>query len=95
MQKSNKKIKVNEIVTRSSEQLGHALNRFRKLEKFTQLKLSQIANIRQGTVSKVEKGLETTTIGVVFEICNALDLEVIIRPKSKTVKNKFNPEEIF
>jgi HTH-type transcriptional regulator / antitoxin HipB len=84
-----------EVITRSPEQLGQALNRFRKLQDQTQLQLSQLANIRQGTVSKVEKGVATTTLGAVYDICTALDLEIVIRPKSKTTKKKFNPEEIF
>ncbi len=95
MKKTVQKTYKTEIVTKSAEQLGQALNRFRKLEERTQLQLSQLANIRQGTVSKVEKGLATTTIGAVYDICTALGLEIVIRQKEKKVKKKFNPEEIF
>lgn len=85
-----------EISTRSAENLGQALKRFRNLAGYTQSELSQTANIRQGTVSKAEKGVSTTNLQTIYEICTALNLEVVIRPRaSKNQQKKLNLEEIF
>ncbi len=91
-----KKASTTEIITRSPEQLGQALNRIRKQQGLTQLTLSQMAHLRQGTVSKVEKGLPTTSLGAIYDLCTAMDLEIVIQPRSsKTKKKKFDPKEIF
>lgn len=91
--KERKKI---EIATRSPEQLGQALNRFRKQQGLTQSKLSEISHLRQGTISKVEKGLATTSLGAIYDICAAMNLEIVIQPRSTSIKKKkFNPKEIF
>ncbi len=85
-----------EIATRDAGQLGQALKRLRVLAEVTQSQLSQMAQLRQGTISKVEKGVPTTTLSAVYDICTALELEIVIRPKHKERKNKkFNPGDVF
>lgn len=75
-----------QVTARSAAQLGQALFRLRKLQGWTQIKLSQMANLRQGTVSKIEKGIETTSLKVLFDICSALDLEITIKKRKKNGK---------
>jgi HTH-type transcriptional regulator / antitoxin HipB len=70
-----------EIVTRAPEQLGQALERYRKLRKLSQAELSASAGVRQATVSKVEHGSETTALRTVYALCAAMNLELVLRPR--------------
>jgi HTH-type transcriptional regulator/antitoxin HipB len=90
---SNSK-KNREIPIRSAEQMGQAIERYRGLAESNQRELAKRAGIRQATVSKVEQGAPHTEIETIFAICGALDLELVIRPRSKTAK-EFDPKELF
>lgn len=68
---------------RSPKQLGAALRRFRRERKLTQVQLASRAGLRQATVSQVENGLETVKLSTVMELVRALDLEVILQPRTK------------
>jgi HTH-type transcriptional regulator / antitoxin HipB len=70
-------------LVRSPKQLGVALRRFRRGRDFTQAELARRAGMRQGTVSQVEAGLETVKLTTVMDILRALDLEVVIQPRTK------------
>ncbi|MEZ5998112.1 MAG: helix-turn-helix domain-containing protein [Hyphomonas sp.] len=70
-------------LVRSPKQLGVALRRFRRSQSLTQAKLATRAGIRQGTVSQVENGLETVKLATVMELLRALDLELVVRPRTK------------
>ena len=89
------KPKVKEIPTRSSEQLGSALNQVRKTKKLSQAMLSHLANLRQGTISKAEKGVSTTTLKTIYDICTALNLELVLRERESKKARSFDPEEVF
>lgn len=70
-------------LVRSSKQLGVALRRFRRTRDLTQAELAKRAGVRQGTVSQVETGLETVKLSTVMDLLRALDLEVVIQPRTK------------
>lgn len=70
-------------LVRSPKQLGVALRRFRRTHDLTQAELAKRAGVRQGTVSQVETGLETVKLSTVMDLLRALDLEVVIQPRTK------------
>lgn len=70
-------------LVRSPKQLGATLRRFRRERALTQAALAQRAGVRQGTVSHVENGLETVKLTTVMDLLRALNLEVVIQPRTK------------
>lgn len=70
-----------EIPCRSSNQLGAALARFRRLKGLTQVELSRSSGIRQATLSQIENGTTTPSANTVFAICAALGLELVVRSR--------------
>jgi len=79
-----------EIVTRAPEQLGQALERCRRLRDLSQADLGRSAGIRQATVSKMEQGVDTTSLRTVYALCAALNLELVLRPRGGAA---YPPEE--
>lgn len=73
---------MNEIV-RTPKQLAAALRRFRRQKGLSQLHLGHSMHVRQATVSKLESGARGTQIGVLIDALMALDLELVIRPRTK------------
>lgn len=49
----------------------------------TQADLASRARVRQGTISQVENGLETVKLSTVMNLLRVLDLEFIVRPRTK------------
>jgi HTH-type transcriptional regulator/antitoxin HipB len=80
-------------LVRSPKQLGVALRRYRRARQLTQTDLAQRAGVRQSTVSQVENGLETAKLNTVMDVLRALDLELVIQPRSKGSLNDI--EDIF
>jgi len=80
-------------LVRSPKQLGTALRRFRRERALTQAQLGKRAGLRQGTVSQVENGLETVKLNTVMDLMHALDLEVVLQPRTKGSQNEI--EEMF
>ena len=70
-------------LVRSPKQLGAALRRFRKDRALTQIQLAKRTGLRQSTVSQVENGLETVKLATVMELMRALDLELVVQPRTK------------
>lgn len=70
-------------LVRSPKQLGAALRRFRKDRALTQVQLAQRTGLRQGTISQVENGLETIKLRTAMELIRALDLELVVQPRTK------------
>lgn len=69
-------------VTRTPSQLGAALRRSRKTHELTQRDLGLLVNKRQATVSNLE-AVGTGTIDTLFAVLSALDLELVVRPRTK------------
>ena len=70
-------------LVRSPKQLGVILRRFRRMRDYTQAELAKRAGVRQGTISQVENGLEAVKLTTVMDLLRALDLEVVIQPRTK------------
>mgnify|MGYP005846450135 CR=1 FL=1 len=68
---------------RSQRQLGTELHRFRRERSLTQMQLAERAGLRQGTISQVENGLATVKLSTVMDLLRALDLEMVLRPRTK------------
>jgi HTH-type transcriptional regulator / antitoxin HipB len=67
-------------IARSEKQLGAILRRARKKAGLTQ---SDLGKLRQGTVSRLEAGEPAIQLRTVMEALTALNLELIVRPRSK------------
>jgi HTH-type transcriptional regulator / antitoxin HipB len=72
-----------EQIARTSKQIGEALRRERRRIKMSQLDLANKTNLRQSTISSVENGDPGAQLRTLLEIITALDLELLIRPRSE------------
>jgi HTH-type transcriptional regulator/antitoxin HipB len=68
--------------SRTAQQLGAALRRFRKKRGLTQGALGALINKRQATLSNLESG-EGGTLETLLAVLSALDLEMVIRSRGK------------
>ncbi len=73
-----------EHVTRSEKQLGEALRRVRKQRGFTQAELGEKIHMRQATISKLEGGSSTSRLHTLMASLAALELELVVRPRSRS-----------
>ena len=80
-------------VVRTSKQLAATLRRYRRQKCFTQLALGHLMHARQATVSKLESGERGTQIGILVDALTALDLELVIRPRTKATTDDI--EKLF
>ena len=80
-------------LVRSPKQLGVALRRSRRARAMTQADLAGRAGVRQGTVSQIENGLETVKLSTVMDLLRALDLELLVRPRTKGAHSEI--EDLF
>ena len=72
-----------DLVARNEQQLAAALRRHRKKASFTQSDLAGRINKRQATISGLETG-KGGTLDTLFAILGALDLELVVRLRTKT-----------
>lgn len=82
-----------EQIARSEKQLGAIFRRLRKQLELTQTQLGEKIHLRQATISKLEDGAPATRLRTVMETLAALDLELVVRPRSKGSHQ--NIEDIF
>ena len=80
-------------IARSEKQLGAILRRQRKQAGMTQTQLGEKVHMRQATISKLEDGAPATQLRVLITTLAALDLELVIRPRSKSSGDEI--EELF
>ena len=73
-----------DIIARSTRQLGAAIRRNRRHKELTQQALGELMHARQATVSKLEAGAPATQLQVLMDALAALDLELIVRPRTKS-----------
>ena len=76
-------------IARTPKQLGAIIRRERRKIRYTQDELGGRIKHRQATISKVESGEPGTRVGTLLDILAALNLELVIRPRTKGA-----PEEI-
>jgi len=80
-------------ITRTPKQLGMVLQRFRKAAGFSQEALAVRIHLRQATISALENSATNTRLGTLFDTLAALDLELVVRPRTKGSTKEI--EEIF
>jgi HTH-type transcriptional regulator / antitoxin HipB len=78
--------------SRTQVQLGAALRRYRKKKAITQTQLGSLIDKRQATISNLEAE-GGGTLETLFAVLSALDLELVIRPRSKSERGSFG--ELF
>ena len=79
-------------IARTPKQVGDALRRRRRALGLTQRDLAGKSQLRQATVSAVEAG-ESGTLRTLFDVLTALDMEVVVRPRTKASTD--NIEDLF
>jgi HTH-type transcriptional regulator/antitoxin HipB len=77
------RFKMNQQIARTEKQLGAILRRARKKAGLTQSGLGKNIHLRQGTVSRLEAGEPAIQLRTVMEALAALDLELVVRARSK------------
>lgn len=71
------------ILVRSPKQFGDGIRRFRQLAGLTQAELAEKSVLWQETVSKIERQHEGVKFKSVCRLLAALDLELILQPRTK------------
>jgi HTH-type transcriptional regulator / antitoxin HipB len=82
-----------QITVRTSKQAGDAIRRIRRQRSLTQAALGDRMHVRQATISKLEAGEPATQLRILMDALAALDLEVVIRPRSSVAANEI--EKLF
>lgn len=70
-----------EVVISGAAQVGGALRRFREMRGVDQAALADLADVHRTYVSKFESNTPQDTIGRLLRMLDALDLELVIRPR--------------
>lgn len=76
-----------DLIARNTKQLGAAIRRIRKQQGLTQSALAERMHSRQATISTLEKG--EAALGTLIDALTALNLEIVIRPRSKASLQDF------
>jgi HTH-type transcriptional regulator / antitoxin HipB len=79
-------------IARTPKQVGEAVRRRRRALGMHQKDLAGKVGLRQATISGVEAG-ESATLRTFFDVLAALDMEVVIRPRTKESTGKI--EDLF
>jgi HTH-type transcriptional regulator / antitoxin HipB len=82
-----------DTIARTTQQLGAGIRRYRRQTGLTQQSLGEKMHAWQATVSKLESGEPATQLRILMNALAALDLELVIRPRT-TVSSK-EIEELF
>lgn len=82
-----------DLIVRTSQQAGAALRRIRRQRALTQSDLGERMHVRQATVSKLEAGEPATQLRILMDALVALDLELVIRPRSSVTSSEI--EDLF
>ena len=72
-----------DMIVRTTKQAGAAIRRYRRQQQLTQDALGRKVHARQATISKLEAGEPATQLRVLMDALAALDLEMVIQPRSK------------
>jgi HTH-type transcriptional regulator / antitoxin HipB len=72
-----------DTIARTPRQLGAGIRRYRRQKGLTQGGLGDLMHGRQATVSKLESGEPATQLRIFMDALTALDLELVIRPRTK------------
>jgi HTH-type transcriptional regulator/antitoxin HipB len=84
---------MNDQIARTPKQVGDAVRRRRRSQGLKQKDLGDKTKLRQATISGLEAGEPGTKLRTLFDVITALDLELVIRPRTKASNEKI--EELF
>lgn len=70
-------------IARTKDQIGGALRNRRRELGMNQATLGEKANLRQATISRAETGDDSIRLGTLCDILAALDLELVVQPRTK------------
>lgn len=70
-------------IARTATQLGAVVRRQRRQLGLSQQALGSRIRLRQATISKLEAGEPATRLQTLLDVLATLDLEVVIRPRTK------------
>lgn len=70
------------MIARTPRQAGAAIRRVRRQQNITQADLGAKTHVRQATISKLEAGEPNTQLRILLDALAALDLELVIRPRT-------------
>lgn len=82
-----------EQIARTSKQIGAAMRRRRRALGMNQKDVGTKTQLRQATISGLEAGEAGTELRTLFGVLTALNLELVIRPRTKASTDKI--EEMF
>ncbi len=71
-------------IARIPKQIGEIVRWRRQALKQTQVQMGKQVKLRQATISKLENGESGTRLSTLFEVLTALDLELVIRTRTKS-----------
>jgi HTH-type transcriptional regulator/antitoxin HipB len=78
-----------EQIVSSPKSLGSAITRQRKAKKLSQTEAGSAFKLEQSTISSIEQGAPGTRLETLFRVLAALELEMIIRPKTTSINKTF------
>jgi len=73
-----------EQIVRTSKQLGAAIRRHRRSVGLSQAQLGAKTNLRQATISALERGEPGTELRTVINVMTALAIEIVVRDRSQS-----------
>lgn len=82
-----------EQIARTPKQIGAAVRRRRRAMDMNQKDVGTKTQLRQATISGLEAGEAGTELRTLFGVLTALNLELVIRPRTKASTDKI--EEMF
>ncbi len=81
------------VLARSPQQIGRAIQRFRRQRGLNQTELADLSGLRQEMISKIETGQGGVKLATIFDVLAALNLEMTIAPRSRS--SATDVEDIF
>jgi HTH-type transcriptional regulator/antitoxin HipB len=80
-------------IARTPKQVGDTVRRRRRSLGMHQKDLAGKSSLRQATISSLEAGEPGTQLRTLFDVLTALDMEVVVRPRTKASTDKI--EDLF
>ena len=70
------------FVARTPQQLGSILRGYRRERQLTQAGVGSRCGLPQAAISQIEADPTTTSLSRIYRILSALDLELVVQPRS-------------
>jgi len=74
---------MNEFAIKTPQQIGAVLRGYRTAKKLNQQSVGLKAALPQPVISKIESSSGRVTLSRLFKVLAALELELVVRPKSR------------